>query len=849
VTIGASIGPYRILRHLGSGGMGAVWLAEDTRLNRQVALKMVRPADADDAAARARLMREARAAAALNHPHIATVHDVLEADGQIVIVFEYVEGETLHARIGRGPIPAPEAVEIAMQIAKALVAAHAQGIVHRDLKPANVIIGAGGHLKVLDFGIARMLAVGTTQSAPGSPSSSVVGFIGTAAYAAPEQMVSGNVDERADLYALGVVLFEMIGGQRPFLGHDVIELASSKLGQEAPPLSSTGELVPPALDGLVASLLSRDRDERTASATDVLSQLQAIRELLTRSGPSVRGILATIAAAVLLLVLSGTGIWQLRQFTNSDAVPTAPVVAVLPLANASGDPSKDFVAAGIAESLISSLASLPSVTVLSRASVAEARSRVRDEAALAKDLGASYLVNGSVQESGGTLKISLNLVKPDRTVAWGDSVEGAFDRIFDLQSQLASALTSALAVRVSARELERIKSQPTTNPDALSAYWRGKALLERADIKGNVDAAIGAFEEALRLDSRFALAHAGLGQAYRQHYVVTLDPSWAQRAVESASDALRLEPNRPEVRYVLALTLAGAGRHDEAIEELHRALALQPNYEDARRRLGLVLAEKGQVDAAIVEFRKAIALRPTSSSAYSTMGFALLQASRYQEAAEAFEEMVRVAPDNFAGYQQLGTAYQFLGDTDRALENYRKAIAIRPSAPAYSNIGTLLLQKRDFGGAVDAYEQAIKIRPNSATTHRNLGDALSGLNRVSEARAAYLEAIRLFEIDLKVNPRDARNLVLLAVASQKTGRPDIARKYVQAALAIAPENADVLYRAATVSALAGETTTALDYLDLAIKRGYSRSFASQDDDLSVIRSNERFQALIRQEAR
>ena len=476
VQIGTSFGPYRILSHLGSGGMGEVWLAEDTRLQRRVALKMVRAAAAADAASRERLMREARAAAALNHPHIAAVHDVLEEQGEVVIVFEYVEGETLHARIARERVPAADAIDIASQIAKALAAAHAHGIIHRDLKPANVIIGADRHVKVLDFGIARILAVGTTQTTGGAPpaTASGLGFIGTASYAAPEQMVSSAVDERADLYALGVVLFEMITGKRPFQGSDPVQLATSKLGTDAPPLSSTGQLVPPGLEQLVASLLERDRDRRPATAHDVLTQLRAISgESSTGSLPPARSRspLFVMAAAVLIAVV-GFGLWELRRFTTLPSTNTSapPVIAVLPLANNTGDPSKDFVAAGIAESLISSLAALPSVTVLSRASVTEARTRIKDSDALRKDLGATFLVDGSVQQSGETLRVSLNLIRADRSVAWADSVAGTFEKIFDLQSSLATALTSALVVRVSAHERERMAEQPTNNPQALSAY-------------------------------------------------------------------------------------------------------------------------------------------------------------------------------------------------------------------------------------------------------------------------------------------------------------------------------------------------------------------------------------------
>jgi tetratricopeptide (TPR) repeat protein len=833
--------------------MGAVWLAEDTRLHRQVALKMVRPADDRDEVSRARLMREARAAAALNHPHIATVHDVLEDEGQVAIVFEYVEGETLHARIARERIPPPEAVDIACQIARALVHAHTHGIVHRDLKPANVILGAGGHVKVLDFGIAR-LAVGTTQTLGGaSPQTmSGAGFIGTPGYAAPEQMVSGAVDHRADLYALGVVLFEMISGQRPFAGSDVIKLASAKLSKDAPPLSSTGQLVPPALERVVADLLAREPEQRPASANDALSALRAIYGTpSTGSLPGLRtgNTLAIAAAVIAVVVLAAVGLREVRRITAPPpATESGPqVIAVLPLANISGDPSKDFVAAGIAESLISSLAALPTVTVLSRASVTEARGRVKDETALAKDLGATYLVNGSVQQSGATLKVSLNLVRPDRTVAWGDSVEGAFDRIFDLQSRLASALTGALVVRVSAAERERMNAQPTSSPEALSAYWRGRALLERNDVKGNVEAAMSAFELALKIDPKFALADAGLGQAYRRKYLETRDPGWAKKAVDVATEALRLDPNRAEVRYTLALTLAGAGRRDEAIDELHRALAVQPNFEDARRELGQVLADKGDIDAAVVEFRKAIGLRPNGHAGYSAMGFALLGASRYAEAAETFEQMVRVAPDHYVGYQQLGAAHQFLGNNQKALDNYRKAVAIRPSAAAYSNMGTLLLTSGDFAGAVEAYQQAIAIRPNSAPTHRNLGDALSRLQESAEARAAYLEAIRLFEVDLKVNPKDFRTMASLAVVAQKVGDAPKSRGHISTALAAAPENADVLYRSAVINALSGDISAALDDLDRAVARGFSRAVVAEDEDLSVLRAQARFQLLIKGE--
>lgn len=829
--------------------MGSVWLAEDTRLHRQVALKTLRAADDDDAPARARLMREARAAAALNHPHIATVYDVLENDGHVVIVFEYVEGETLAARLTRGPVPAPEAVEIGCQITQALVVAHAHGIVHRDLKPANVIVGAGGQVKVLDFGIARMLATGTTQIKAGH-TGSTFGLVGTPAYAAPEQMVSPAVDERADLYALGVMLFEMISGRRPFMGNDPVALASSKLGQDAPALKTTGALIPGELERLVESLLARDREQRPASAGDVLAQLRAIYGTsgTGRMGlPSApRRTATTVAAAVLLAAVLGFGAFEISRMAGepvpADATP--PVVAVLPLANISGDPAKDFISAGIAESLISSLASLPSVTVLSRASVTEAREGGAESSALARELGATYLVEGSVQESGGELRVSLSLVRSDRSVAWADSVDGQFEQIFDLQSRLANALTNALAVRVSPDQRQRMNAPPTSNPEALTAYWRGRTLLERRDVVGNLDAAAGAFGEAITLDRGFALAHAALGETYWFKWLETRDSEWTRKAIDEGTTALRMAPDRPEVRYTLAITLAGTGRTTEAVEELERALAIQPNYGDARRQLGLVLARQGKVDDAVKEFRKAIALAPAAWASWSSLGVTLFQAARYQEAIEPFTKVTELQPDSLFGYQQLGAAYQGLLDYDRALMNYERALAIRPNPQVFSNIGAIHHLKGEFQRAVDSYRKALELRPNSHTTWRNLGDAYRRLGEAGQARESYERALTLISSELKVDPSDPGNVSLLAVYLAKVGRHAEAKTRIVDAQRMAGNDPNVLFRAAVVHSLSGRSVEAIETLEAALARGITPERIAAEDDFATLRNDRRYTELV-----
>jgi len=848
VIPGTSLGPYRVVKPLGVGGMGEVWLAEDTRLGRPVALKTVLAAGGEDTRGRERLLREARAAAALTHPGIAAVHDVLDHNGHVVLVFEFVDGETLHARLGRGPLPIPEATDIAAQLADALDAAHRHGIVHRDLKPANVIITPEGRVKILDFGVARTLPAGTATTVAGG-STSVGDIVGTPGYAAPEQWVSGRVDARADLFALGVMLFEMVSGRRPFPGHDALALAQAMLSEEAPRLRGIVPVTPAGLDDLVARLLARDPQQRPASAREVRRALRPSATTAVTPAPAPRrpwSRRALVSAALLLVLVAGLVGWLRQRTTAVPAEPVrAPVVAVLPLNNLSGDPARDFIAAGVADSLITSLAGLPGITVLSRAAVTEARSRATDTTALVKDLGATFLVEGNVQQAGERLQISLNLVRPDRSVAWGDSFEGRFSQMFELQSRMARSVSAAL--RAHATGLAgggRPADQPTADSSALEAYWRGRAYLERRDVQGNLDAAVSALTEAIRLDARFALAHAALAETSWRQYGETRDAAWMARAIDSSTTALRLDPDRPEVRYTLGVVLGGGGRLAEAVEELRHALTLRPNYDEARRQLGQVLAREGRIDDAVVEFQRAIDLRPGYWGHYNDLGLALFNAGRYSEAATAFEQLTRLQPDNYYGFQQLGTVYQTLGDNARALANYERSIAIRPSAGAVSNIGTIHYVRGEFAQAVDAYKKAVELRPNEPDFHRNLGDAYRRLGRRQEARAAYRMAVELAEAELKINPTDAERMASLGVLLAKSGDARAARVRVEQATALAPEDIQVWFNAAVVHALAGRTAAAMDALEKAVVRGYSTAVVAAEEDFESLRRLPEFRSLL-----
>jgi serine/threonine protein kinase/tetratricopeptide (TPR) repeat protein len=849
VYVGASVGPYQVVRQLGAGGMGVVWLAEDTRLNRKVALKMVRGADAETTEGRQRLMREARAAAALNHPNIAAVHDVLDVDGNVIVVFEYAEGETLSARLQRGPLAVAEAVEVAWQLADALAAAHSQGIIHRDLKPSNVVLTPESRAKVLDFGIARMVPAGADMSAS-APGTIGGGLVGTPGYAAPEQYLSRNVDGRADLYALGVMMFEMIVGHRPFPSNDAIALATSVLRDEAPKMSGAGMWVPAPLEKLVGSLLERDPERRPTSGDEVLVELNPLRD--AESSPLARRtamlrrkvpLSTKIAAAVMFAVMIAVVV-VLVQRNARRLGPEAPVVAVLPLTNTSGDASNDYLGAGLAESLITSLASVPKVTVLSRSAVEESRQQNPDRASFVRSLDASYIVTGSVQAVADQLRVTLNLERPDASVAWGETLEAPARDLFALQRRLATSLANAIADQTPAAERTPPAAPITASEAAQIAYWKGRALLDRRELTGNVQAALAEFDRALAEDPKFATALAGLAEAQWQMYVQTNDKTWAQRAVASTRRAIELEPDRPSVRYIAAMTAFRGGQYDEARDQVERALTLQPTNEDAIRLHGTVLMRQGRVEEGMAEFDKAMAIRPSAVTLYAEKGFALYNASRYKEALAEFEKAIELSPSSSVSLARAGAAAQMLGDHTRALAFYERANGIQPRAETFSSMGTIYYSQGDFAKAAAAYEGALLIRPLGAVTNRNLGDAYSRLGRRADAVRAYRRAVSLAQQEVVVSPGDARAIARLAVYQAKAGEDAAAMQSLNRAQALAPKDEQVLQRAGVVHALAGRSAQALDAMERAIALGLPARVIADEEDFATLRSSPRFVAMI-----
>jgi serine/threonine protein kinase/Flp pilus assembly protein TadD len=836
---------YTIVEEVGAGGMGHVYKAIDRDLGKTVALKLVRPAAAGQGLARERFRRELSLAQAVTHPNVCRVHDLGEVEGALYISMGFVEGQTLDDLIQSvGHLSAKQTVALGRQICAGLQAIHERGIVHRDLKPGNIMVDRAGHPILMDFGLAyhqdrdRLTGAGSV--------------LGTLAYLSPEQARGRTTDHRSDLYGVGLILFEMLTGRHPPGDESSVPLALREANDRCPSPSRLVSDIPAALDAIVLRCLEREPERRFPSAADLETALGSAAAGLSSSSASaphhrplrlVRASKARSVAAATAAVLALAAIWFWRSRPPAPPPPASPrpIIAVLPLDNISKDSADEYLGVGVADSLITHLAAMPTVTVISRSATLEQRGR--PTRAVARDLGATYLVNGAVQRADRRLLVTLNLVRPDDSVAWGKEYAGTVDDPFALHRQAAEGLSEALRLNLTREDRARLARAPTTDAEAFAVYSRARALVERPDVPGNVARAIETFQDAIRKDPKFALAHAGLGEAYWAQYQETKEGAAVTKARSEITEALRLDPDQPLTRFALARLYQGTGRPDEAIEELHRLLASQPGNDDAHRVLGDILLSKSRNDEALEELSKAVELRPDYWENHRILGRAYYQLGRYGDAARSLTRVTELQPDNSRGFQMLGAVYDKMGNDDRALVYYRRAIDLNPDARAYSNLGTLYYRQGKLAEAAQAYSEAARLEPSPAK-HRNLGDVYARLGQAARAREQYLSAVALSQSILGVNPKDAHALGLLAVLEAKLGRSDVAARHAEEAVGLAPLDAEVLYRKAVVAALAGRTGPALAALRQALDHGYSAADAARDDDFGFLRDSPAFRQLL-----
>ena len=741
VEPGARPGPYEIVAPLGAGGMGEVWRARDTRLDREVALKFLPPDFKDEPERQARFEREAKVLASLNHPNIAVLYGLEHLNGQHALAMELVEGEGLDERIRHGRIPVDEALPIALQIAEALEAAHEKGIVHRDLKPANVKVRSDGTVKVLDFGLAKAWEEEVEGTDPArSPTLTGVytraGMIlGTAAYMSPEQARGLSVDKRTDIWSFGVVLWEMLAGQSLFAAETVSDTLAAVLKSEIDPARLPAS-TPGVIRGLLRRCLERSpknrlRDIGEARVTlgdvgvaqagqRVLSVGRDVSFLGTTSPgtplPSntrwrLAGALAFLGAIVLAGVVLGLRAagWPRALFGSPSARPIRSL-AVLPLENLSGDPSQEYFADGMTEALINTLAQIGALNVISRTTVMQFKGTHLSLPQIARRLNdVDVIIEGSVQRAGGHVRVSVQLVRAATdTHLWAGDYERELSDVLALQGEVARAIAGEVRVELTPDERMRLAAAPSVNPEAYDLYLRGKVHSRHENREDNDDA-IALLERTVAADPRFAAAHAELARAYgiRLFFFRPGDAELARRSRLEVETALRLDPESSDAhlaRGVLLWDPSNHFPHAEAIRELRRAIELNPSSDEAHHQLGMIYLHVGLLDRALREAQEAVRLNPGNTLALDRLGNVRLYQRDYKGAEEVFSQVPLEFNPVLVNYQNVWTLF-YLGRKAEAkarTEAYERAY---PQDVGGLNASLQAMLAADAGDATRAEEK------------------------------------------------------------------------------------------------------------------------------------------------
>ncbi|HET6670333.1 MAG TPA: protein kinase [Pyrinomonadaceae bacterium] len=705
VTAGDEIEHYRIISAIGSGGMGEVYVAEDTKLARRVALKFLPAHLTQDERHLRRFEQEARAVAALSHPNVCIIHEVIETGaGRHCIVMEYVEGVTLRERAAASRMKVSEALDVAIQVASALSAAHAAGIVHRDIKPENIVLRRDGYVKVLDFGVAKLTNLESQVDAEAATKmifKTTPGMvIGTLAYMSPEQARGLMVDARTDIWSLGVVLYELLANHRPFEGETPTDLLISIAEREPPSLISLAPEIPNQLEDIVRKALTKDRGKRYQTAEEMLNELKQLRQdlmigaeagrhqqpvtkarpvHLTSDGEQITSLLlprlkqrrTLILTALVLLMIGG---WIAARYLRSNFTPAQQAeiksLAVLPMSNLSGDSAQDYFADGMTDTLISGLSKVGALRVISRTSVMQYKDSRKPLTEIARELSVDAIVEGSVQRFGDKVRVSVRLIHAaNEQDLWSATYNRDMREIFSLQNEVAQAITQKIQIKPTSQEQMRLTQARSINPEAYDYFLRGRFYLNR-QTKTDNKTAIEMFERAVAADTSFAAAYAELAQAcvWRFFLFTPDEKQWEEKAFVAVEKALTLDPDLAEAHLArgrLLWTPSNHFPHDRAIQEYRRALDLNPSLDEARNQLAVVYGHVGLLDEAMLQLEKGVAVNPSNTIARYRIGEMLLFQGKYEQALTVLRSVPREVNPSLVGHQIVWALFN-LGRKDEA---------------------------------------------------------------------------------------------------------------------------------------------------------------------------------------
>ncbi|MGH9839597.1 MAG: protein kinase domain-containing protein [Blastocatellia bacterium] len=865
-----TLGPYRIRYQIGKGGMGIVYLALDTRDGREVALKVL-PNDSDaDEDRLARFTREGRMLSelkSLKHPNIAEIYEQAEYDGKPCIALEYVPGDTLADRLRQGPLPVSEALQYALQIAGALKSAHDRHIVHRDLKPANIKITPEGKIKVLDFGLAKRFYGEFQQGEEHNTRSLSLTesgmLLGTPAYMSPEQWNGQVVDQRADLWAFGCLLYEMLTGDPPFEGRNRAETMKAVFAAN-PDWSALPKNTPLAIQDLLRRCLERVPKQR-------LQDAGAVRQMLSQ---------ATGKNSFTPTLFLKSQVWRIRRYATSIALATAVMLCVTAAiwywVRISEIPARKYlvvklfegfnneqVEVGFAEELRRNLLNISDDLVVTHTTDLLQNSLLNvDLPTLQRKSGTNLTVQGKVQRTGDWVRIQFDVVNSFNYTVSNGEVEGTVQKLADLQYRIAEKIAEDLKLTKSSRGAEFSKHLNFSHADAAEQYLIAIGELQKDLNKESVDKPIQILEGLIQSDGDSARFRAALAQAYLNKYVFTMLPKWAEKALQSSEKAISLAPGQPEIYQVTrGLVLTRFGKQEEAINDFKAALERNPKDWEAWQGLALAYESSGRFLEAENAYIQAVNLWPNYWVGYNELGAFYYSQGRIEKAITSWQHVIRLLPDSPTGHNNIATAYYQRGQEADAINAYLTSISkdhTGDNNEAYAGLGTIYYDlgqhenaERYFLTGLDLVRQGggqdAILLCNLADNYRQMGRRQAVPNRADEynrrAAEAYDQAIGIYRQNVGNGIEDAWGLATLAELLAKRGNIVEAQQIIGSAVKINPNNAEVAYCAIVVHLLAGNTDQAFYWLERAACGSYSTSRLERDPELQDLQGT-RFQTII-----